>query len=114
MPLTNETFAYILDKAKKTSDLIGEITASIQEQAEGMSQIATAIGGIDAVTQQNAANSEEAAAAAEELNAQAVSMMHSVESIATVVGVTVEHIEMDEGHSGKHIPLGYHPGDHEH
>lgn len=87
---TNESFGEILEKAKKTSDLIGEITVSIKEQAEGMTQIATAMGQIDQVTQQNAANSEEAAAAAEELNAQAVSMMQSVDSIAKIVGFNID------------------------
>ena len=80
---TDQAFANILDKAKKTSDIIGEITTSIQEQSEGMAQVATAMGQIDQVTQQNAANSEEAAAAAEELSAQAESM---VQSIRHVVG----------------------------
>jgi len=87
---TNESFAEILDKAKKTSDLIGEISASIKEQAEGMNQIATAMGQIDQVTQQNAANSEEAAAAAEELNAQALAMMQSTREIAKIVGFDIE------------------------
>ncbi len=87
---TSESFAEILEKAKKTSDLIGEITVSIKEQAEGMTQIATAMGQVDQVTQQNAANSEEAAAAAEELNAQAVAMMQSVDSIAKIVGFNID------------------------
>lgn len=86
---TNESFTEILEKAKKTSDLIGEISVSIREQAEGMNQIATAMGQIDQVTQQNAANSEEAAAAGEELNAQAISMMQSVEVIAKIVGFDI-------------------------
>jgi len=89
---TNEAFTEILEKAKKTSDLIGEISVSIREQAEGMNQIATAMGQIDQVTQQNAANSEEVAAAGEELNAQAISMMQSVEAIARIVGYDIsEH-----------------------
>ncbi|NWF66582.1 MAG: chemotaxis protein, partial [Campylobacterales bacterium] len=52
-------------------------------------QVANAIGTIDQGTQQNAATSEEAAAAAEELNAQAMSMLASVEEIAKVVGLTL-------------------------
>ena len=51
-----------------------------------MNQIAIAMGEIDQVTQQNAATSEEAAAAAEELNAQAVSMKETVNVIASMVG----------------------------
>jgi len=66
---------------------------SAKEQAEGMSQIAQAMGTVDEVTQQNAATSEEAAAAAEELNAQANAMLESVAEIGNMVGVhvTIEH-----------------------
>ena len=87
---TNEAFGEILEKIKKTSNLIGEISISTKEQSEGMNQIATAMGGIDEVTQQNAATSEEAAAAAEELNAQALSMQDMVAEIGQMVGFTMD------------------------
>jgi methyl-accepting chemotaxis protein len=84
---TNESFGRILEKAKKTSDLIGEIAASVKEQAEGMNQIAESMGQIDQITQQNAATSEEAAAASEQMNAQASAMMESVAGVAKIVGI---------------------------
>lgn len=87
---TNEAFGDILEKIKKTSSLIGEISISTKEQSEGMNQIATAMGSIDSVTQQNAATSEEAAAAAEELNAQALSMQDMVAEIAGMVGFEMD------------------------
>lgn len=83
---TSEAFNDILEKIKKTSNLIGEISISSKEQSEGMGQIASAMGEIDQITQQNAATSEEAAAASEELNAQAVSMKETVGIIADMVG----------------------------
>lgn len=83
---TKESFAEILMGVKKTSDLIGEIAISAKEQAEGMNQIATAMGSVDQITQQNASASEETAAAAEELNAQALSMLESVAEIAALAG----------------------------
>lgn len=43
------------------ADLVGEIAGASQEQSQGLDQI-------DSVTQQNAANAEETAAAAEELS----------------------------------------------
>lgn len=101
---TNDSFAEILEKAKKTSDLIGEISVSIREQAEGMNQIATAMGQIDQVTQQNAANSEEAAAAAEELNAQAVAMMQSVSVIAKIVGYELDMSAIHHSTTTKKAP----------
>ena len=86
---TNEAFQEILEQAKKTSDLISEIASSTREQSEGMNQISEAMGNVDEITQKNAGVSEESAAAAEELNAQAISMMTSVEEIAKIVGINV-------------------------
>ena len=90
--LTSEAFQNILGKINKTSNLIAEISISSKEQSEGMNQIAIAMGEIDQVTQQNAATSEEAAAAAEELNAQAVSMKETVGIIANMVGESTTQI----------------------
>ena len=86
---TKASFGEILLSIKKTSDLIGEIAISAKEQAEGMNQIATAMGSVDQITQQNASASEETAAAAEELNAQALSMLESVAEIAALAGYDV-------------------------
>ncbi len=83
---TSQAFRDILERIEKTSNLIGEISISAKEQSEGMNQIATAMGEIDQITQQNAATSEESAASAEELNAQAVSMKETVNVIAAMVG----------------------------
>ena len=83
---TKESFTDILNGIKKTSDLIGEIAISAKEQAEGMNQIAIAMGSVDQITQQNASASEETAAAAEELNAQALSMLDSVAEMAALAG----------------------------
>jgi len=95
---TKESFGEILVSIKKTSDLIGEIAISAKEQAEGMNQIATAMGSVDQITQQNASASEETAAAAEELNAQALSMLESVAEIAALAGY-------DMGKESAHAPL---------
>ena len=96
---TSDAFNDILEKIKKTSSLIGEISISAKEQSEGMSQIATAMGEIDQITQQNAATSEESAAASEELNAQAISMKETVGEIAKMVGYN--HSETAETSSKK-------------
>ncbi len=56
----------------KVTDLVGEIAAASNEQAEGIAQVNSGLGQIDQVTQQNTASAEEGAAAAEELSAQAV------------------------------------------
>jgi methyl-accepting chemotaxis protein len=87
---TKTSFDEILDGIKKTTDLIGEIAVSAKEQADGMNQIATAMGSVDQVTQQNAASSEETAAAAEELNAQAISMLESVAEMSKLAGFDMQ------------------------
>ena len=84
---THTSFEEIVEQSKKVSDLIGEISTAGKEQSEGMTQINQAMGQVDQVTQQVAANSEEAAAAAEELNAQATSMMETVQILAKMVGM---------------------------
>ena len=98
---TKESFGDILSGIKKTSDLIGEIAISAKEQAEGMNQIATAMGSVDQITQQNASASEETAAAAEELNAQALSMLQSVSEIAALAG-----FDMGKEHMRAHSSQG--------
>ena len=68
---TLESFKEIVDGIGKTTDLVGEIAAASNEQAQGVAQINQGLGQIDSVTQQNTANAEETAAAAEELRGQA-------------------------------------------
>jgi methyl-accepting chemotaxis protein len=74
----------------KTTDLVGEIAAASQEQAQGIDQVNTAVAQMDKVTQQNAANAEESASASEELSAQAEQMQ----------GIVGELVHLVEGASG--------------
>ncbi len=61
----------IVRAATKTTDLVGEIAAASNEQAQGIAQINLGLNQIDSVTQQNTANAEETAAASQELTSQA-------------------------------------------
>ena len=85
---TNKAFEVILDKVKKSGNLVGEIAMASKEQTEGMLQINKAMTQIDQVTQTVASTSEESAAAAEELNAQAVTMSDTVKDLGALVGYT--------------------------
>ncbi len=58
----------------RTSDLVQEITAASQEQSAGVGQINTAMTQMTQITQQNASASEELAATAEEMSAQALQL----------------------------------------
>jgi ABC-type transporter Mla subunit MlaD len=64
--------------SRKVNDLVAEIAAACGEQSKGIEQINLAVTQLDKVTQQNAANSEESASAAEELNSQAASLSQTV------------------------------------
>ena len=70
----------------KVADLVAEIAAASNEQAQGIDQINTAVTEMDKVTQQNAANAEESASAAEEMNAQAETMLGMVGELVAMVG----------------------------
>jgi methyl-accepting chemotaxis protein len=76
----------IQESATSVRQLVGEVTASTNEQAQGIDQINTAVSQMDQVTQSNAANSEEAASASEELSAQAVGLSDMVGTLARIVG----------------------------
>ena len=83
---TNSAFSKVSESASKIGELIAEIAAASNEQAQGIEQTNTAVAEMDKVTQQNAANAEESASASEELNAQAKQMMGIVEELSAMVG----------------------------
>ena len=64
----------MVPNVQKTADLVEEITASSEEQAQGIGQISDAIGQLDKAAQQNASGSEQLAATAEELSGQALQL----------------------------------------
>jgi methyl-accepting chemotaxis protein len=65
----------IVSRVKKVTDVMAEIASSSREQASGIEQVNRAVTAMDAMTQQNAALVEEAAAAAKTLNEQAASLL---------------------------------------
>ncbi len=83
---TNEEFSRVAETVSKSDELIGEITAASNEQAQGIEQVNKAMAAMDKVVQENAANAEESAAASEELNAQAAQMHGLVDQISVLVG----------------------------
>jgi methyl-accepting chemotaxis protein len=81
-----EALNEIVTKARQVDELVAEVSSASREQTQGITQINTAVGQMDKVTQSNAASAEECAAAAEELNAQAETMKHSVGELLQLVG----------------------------
>ncbi|WP_341702969.1 methyl-accepting chemotaxis protein [Ferrovibrio sp.] len=68
----------IVDAIKKVSDIVAEIAAASREQATGLEQINTAVGGMDEMTQRNGALVEQTTASAQALANQAVELAELV------------------------------------
>lgn len=73
-----ETMKEIVSSVQRVTDIMGEISAASVEQSSGIDQVNGAVTQMDEATQQNAALVEEAAAAAESLVEQAMSLMDTV------------------------------------
>lgn len=71
---SGETLKEIVEAVGKVDDLVDEITTASQEQATGLGEVNRAVHEMDQMTQQNAALVEEAAAASEALDGQAVTL----------------------------------------
>jgi methyl-accepting chemotaxis protein len=76
----------IVAKTRQVDDLVTEVANASHEQMQGITQINTAVGQMDRVTQSTAANAEQSAAAAAELNSQAGAMKVSVAELLILVG----------------------------
>nr|WP_315248691.1 methyl-accepting chemotaxis protein [uncultured Duganella sp.] len=65
------TMDEVVVSVRRVTDIMGEITSAGEEQRAGIEQVNSAIAGMDAVTQQNAALVEEATAASRSMQDQA-------------------------------------------
>lgn len=88
-----QAIGVIVENVSKISNLISGITQASDEQARGVDQINVAVGEMDKVTQQIAANSEESASAVEELSAQASNVATQAKDLAKVVGTKIQHVD---------------------
>ena len=87
--ISNEVAAVLQNignDAGKVSTLNNEVSSASDEQSKGIAQINTAVSQMDQLTQGNAANAEESAAASEELSAQASELHSLVKVLAGMVG----------------------------
>ncbi len=73
-----ETMAQIVGGVQRVSGLIEEISSATREQSDGIAQVDTAITQLDQTTQQNASLVEQSAAAASNLQRQAVRLAEAV------------------------------------
>ena len=70
-------------------ELVGEIAAASNEQAQGIDQVNISVSEMDKVVQHNAASAEQSASASEEMNAQAEQMKGFVYDLVALVGGSV-------------------------
>ncbi len=73
---TSESLDEIVTSIIKVTDLVAEIAAASNEQAQGFVQINQGLGQIDQAVQQSTATAEESAASAEELSSQSAHLKH--------------------------------------
>jgi methyl-accepting chemotaxis protein len=83
---TGEAFSQVDTGTKKVKELVAEIAAASNEQAQGTDQINRAASEMNRVVQQAAANAEESAAASRELTSQSDQMKGMMQELATLVG----------------------------
>ncbi|CAM2829404.1 methyl-accepting chemotaxis protein [Rariglobus hedericola] len=92
----------ILEKARGMDSVIAEIAQASNEQSQGISQINISITQMDQVTQSNAGNAEETAAAAEELNAQSLTLREAVGDLRRLIGGKTPAGDQASANSGSH------------
>jgi methyl-accepting chemotaxis protein len=79
--------------AQKVVQYVDEIATSTKELSQGIDQVNQAVSQMDKVTQSNAANAEESAAAAEELNAQALALKGAIVELQALAGTQIQEEE---------------------
>lgn len=85
---THKAFFKVAQNAVRVAELVDNIAGSSDEQFVKIAYIANAVGAIEKISQQNAANAEESAAASLQMEAQAGEMKGFVDALQTVVGGT--------------------------
>ena len=94
----------VLKQVKQMDELLGQVARASDEQRQGVDQVNIAVGQMSSVTQANAATSEETAAAATELDAQANALRDATGRLLAVVqGAKVASMERD---SADRTPVG--------
>ena len=94
------TMAEVVGSIRRVNDIMGEISAASNEQAQGVAQVGEAVVQMDQTTQQNAALVEEMAAAASSLKSQAQDL------VQTMAVFTID-AALSAGGSGQRPLLGH-------
>jgi methyl-accepting chemotaxis protein len=84
---SGRTLTDIMAAVKRVSDIVAEIAAASEEQAQGIDQVNNALAQMDSMTQQNAALVEEASAASKSLEQQGQGLVAQVNQFRTAGNV---------------------------
>jgi methyl-accepting chemotaxis protein len=85
-----ESIRSITEEASRVKNLVEEVTTGSQEQAQGIEQVAKAVTLMEQVTQRNAANAEQGAAAAGQLTAQSQALQEIVAHLTNMEGEAMD------------------------
>ena len=80
-----ESLEEIVQKVISADSLVAEIATAAREQSQGIKQVGIAMTQMDKITQENAANAEQSASAAEQLNSQACQMQDNVQLLRMLI-----------------------------
>jgi methyl-accepting chemotaxis protein len=93
----------ITGDSERIQAMVQEVSAGSEQQLRGIDQISKAIGQMEHVTQITAANAEESAAAAEELNAQSAMLKDVVDRLQAMVDSVRSHDSPRSSWAGERI-----------
>lgn len=82
---TLHAFEEVRTDADKLAAIVRDISVASRQQADGLSQINTALAHMDGAVQSSASNAEESASAAQELDAQAASLLGFVQNLNILI-----------------------------
>jgi methyl-accepting chemotaxis protein len=82
---TDEAFRQALEKNEKTATVLQEITSASREQATGIIQVSKAISELDRVTQQNAADADQASQIAVDMENESGQLSEDVTTLIQLI-----------------------------
>ncbi len=92
----------IVGHARKVDEVVAEIAVASQEQNQGLKQLNEALTRIDQVTQSNAADAEQSAASAAEMQQQAERQLAAVGELRGVVDGGLQPVKGEGNGISKH------------
>ena len=87
---TSEKFTGVSDSTAKVATLMSEIDVASTEQSNGVEQVSATMNEMSSVTQTIAANAEESAGVAEEMDGQTRNLLEATEGLAALAGFDSE------------------------